>query len=174
MEETRICGFCTKELNQPKNLPECLHSFWQECLKEMKTMKNQIKCITCGKESAVPPGGVSDFQDDTNKTQVLKEYATTKSKGNNKLEENAGRCSEHGKENIKFCSECGQLQRAKCEPDFDHSELSMIPIEQAQEYLSDLTQICENELKINVRAIQAILLCSKKKWNSTRMKVKNI
>ncbi|KAK7483391.1 hypothetical protein BaRGS_00025331 [Batillaria attramentaria] len=57
------CALCLDIYTSPKLLP-CHHTFCQHCLENLaaKHPHNNFPCPSCRKQTAVPPGGVSDFQ----------------------------------------------------------------------------------------------------------------
>ncbi|KAK7483439.1 hypothetical protein BaRGS_00025379 [Batillaria attramentaria] len=57
------CALCLDIYTSPKLLP-CHHTFCQHCLEDLADShrNNNFPCPSCRKETAVPPGGVSDFQ----------------------------------------------------------------------------------------------------------------
>ncbi|KAK7474362.1 hypothetical protein BaRGS_00034410 [Batillaria attramentaria] len=61
--EALTCALCLDIYTSPKLLP-CHHTFCQHCLEDLaaKHPHNNFPCPSCRKETAVPPGGVSDFQ----------------------------------------------------------------------------------------------------------------
>ncbi|KAK7483423.1 hypothetical protein BaRGS_00025363 [Batillaria attramentaria] len=61
--EALTCALCLDIYTSPKLLP-CHHTFCQHCLKDLASRhrNNNFPCPSCRKQTAVPPGGVSDFQ----------------------------------------------------------------------------------------------------------------
>ncbi|XP_072048789.1 E3 ubiquitin-protein ligase arc-1-like [Amphiura filiformis] len=58
------CSKCHQPLNSPKTLP-CLHSYCESCLEGHATdslPNSNVKCIECGEEFDIPPGGLKEWQ----------------------------------------------------------------------------------------------------------------
>ncbi len=55
------CSKCSQFLKSPLSLP-CLHSYCTNCLEEHVRDANQVKCLDCGEEFDIPPGGLKQWQ----------------------------------------------------------------------------------------------------------------
>ncbi|XP_064597117.1 tripartite motif-containing protein 2-like [Liolophura sinensis] len=66
-EDHLTCQICFQAFTKPKALP-CLHTFCEECLRDYTVSRSydtvgQFQCPMCRKAIDIPPGGVSNFQD---------------------------------------------------------------------------------------------------------------
>ncbi|XP_072013217.1 uncharacterized protein [Amphiura filiformis] len=56
------CSKCHQLLKSPRSLP-CLHSYCAICLeKHTKDSSPKVKCVECGEEFDMPPGGLKEWQ----------------------------------------------------------------------------------------------------------------
>ena len=56
------CSKCHQLLKSPRSLP-CLHSYCVTCLEEECAKDtNKVKCVECGEEFDIPPGGLKEWQ----------------------------------------------------------------------------------------------------------------
>ncbi|XP_072014323.1 uncharacterized protein [Amphiura filiformis] len=58
------CSICHQLLKSPRTLP-CLHSYCAICLEKHtkdSSPSSKVKCVECGEEFNIPPGGLKEWQ----------------------------------------------------------------------------------------------------------------
>ncbi|XP_072013220.1 uncharacterized protein [Amphiura filiformis] len=58
------CSICHQLLKSPRSLP-CLHSYCTTCLEKHtkdSSPNSKVKCVECGEEFDIPPGGLKEWQ----------------------------------------------------------------------------------------------------------------
>ncbi|XP_035692660.1 keratin, type I cytoskeletal 9-like [Branchiostoma floridae] len=114
-EDFLECQICLQPYRRPKVL-SCLHSFCQQCLKELlkkQKVKTELDCPTCRRKTLLPGGGVAELKDNFF-VESLKDTVDVHKKLTNEGESLVcGSCeTKSGAES--FCTECGEILCDEC------------------------------------------------------------
>ncbi len=69
------CPICHDRFNDPRILPQCLHSFCSGCLVNLANGTTQIKCPMCQESIIVPRNGAQAFPSNFQLRQIVEEAA---------------------------------------------------------------------------------------------------